>query len=235
MNILVFDTETTGLDPVVDDIIELGFAVFNTETMSVVTAYGTIVGSEVINSAEHVNGISQALQNMGIWSGAGYDLFHSYTRESCEYTLAHNVEFDRNFITKHVKNLDTKWVDSMEFPFPKAGRSRTLSHLAVDHGIVPVGAHRALQDVFILCDLLKTLGRETLEACCADQQKPLWRVIAEVTYGNNHLAKARSFKWNPEGKEWYRDFRGDDKAEVVEKLKAMGASQWDFTMKIRKI
>jgi DNA polymerase-3 subunit epsilon len=240
MNIIVFDTETTGLDPTVDKVIEYGFAVFNVDCLDILYSEGAILCSAESNPAQNVNGISKEMlergANKNIYSES---LVKAMKVFSARTLVAHNVEFDRKFTepgiaTENISTPAIKWVDSIDMPFPRAGRSRTLSHLAIDHGIIPVGAHRALQDVYILCELFKTLGAAGLKQFLSDQDKPIWYVMAEVSYDNRNKAKGAGFKWNPVESCWSITVRGENPAEVRNNLISMGARDWGFNCKLRR-
>jgi DNA polymerase-3 subunit epsilon len=153
VKILVLDTETTGLDANAR-VIEIAAAIYETKTKCILWQFASLVPGEKQNGAEHINQIPVAalVETDGFYDP--YEELNHYA-DLAEAVIAHNVAFDRRMLGAEFRSK-TPWVCSQtQLVFPRAGRSKKLVHLAVDHGILAVGAHRALGDVLMLTALFR--------------------------------------------------------------------------------
>lgn len=153
MKILILDTETTGLADT-DRVIEIAAALYETKTKCILWQFASLVPGERSNPVEHINQIPTAAlaETDGFYDP--YEELNHYANLA-EAVVAHNVAFDKRMLGAGFTSK-TPWVCSMsQLVFPRAGRSKKLIHLAVDHGILAVGAHRALGDVLMLAALFR--------------------------------------------------------------------------------
>jgi DNA polymerase-3 subunit epsilon len=201
---LVLDTETTGLDVEVHEVIEVGAALLDVTTRTVARTFSTLLYAEE-NPAESVNGIPRAALDLPLSRRRSIEpLLEMF--EASSWIVAHNAGFDRGMMEKLFRVLTIEpphraWVCSAtQLRFPNAGSSRRLSHLAVDHGIVIADAHRALSDVLTLCSLLQRL--DDLEAQLDDALIPRRLFVADVSYDHRQLAKERGFAFCGKSRQW---------------------------------
>jgi len=118
-NILVFDTETTGLIPKKENSIEkypyitqLSFIVYDTLTETVRSSFNTYIklppGIEIPNIVTEITGITNEIcEHQGIPIQQALGHFY-YTMILCDCVIAHNIEFDIQMIQTEIKrNTDS--------------------------------------------------------------------------------------------------------------------------------
>ena len=211
MNLLVLDTETTGLlDDENAEVIEAAVALFNVETRSVLAAFGGLVPFvvDVPEAAAVVHGVttdrlraaadSVEDEARNLWNplAVSRTFFENYKPIA---VLAHNAEFDRGMVARHDAWWDTvPWVCSQrDIEYPRAGNySRKLQHLAVDYGLVAIQTHRALDDVLMLCNLLAEV--EDLESQVHRALKPRALFVSLAPFSQKDVVKEHGFRWNAE-------------------------------------
>jgi DNA polymerase III epsilon subunit family exonuclease len=157
---IVFDLETTGLNPQNERIIEIGaYKIVNGE---VVDKISTLVnpGIPVPYYASKVNGITTDMLEGQISDLEGVELFLDMAKDC--YIVAHNVSFDVGFINSYLIRmgrdvLTNKLVDTVKLArkaFP--GRKKySLGIIAHDLGIQVLDAHRAEDDTRVCFELYK--------------------------------------------------------------------------------
>jgi DNA polymerase III epsilon subunit-like protein len=229
MNIMVLDTETTGLKPETDKVIEIAAAVLQVEQREILWVYSTLVPTVKTNPIPEINHISDALlayaqplRNSQLLKPLEFQA----TQLGINAFVAHNANFDKMFCETLRMDLwkTFPWVCSQnDIVYPQqSGKSRRLVHLAADHGIL-FGAqrHRALADVLLLVDLLCCVGdlKEQIETAL----KPNILLHAQVSYQRRGLAEKAGFRWNGTCKRWEKKVPEDT-----------DLTQWPFkVMKIR--
>lgn len=103
---VVFDTETTGLDPVTDEVVQLGAVrVVNGKAVAG-EAFDTLVnpGVPIPKRSTDVHGISTAMVADAPDFGDVCVEFHAYAADSV--FIAHNAAFDMAFLHKRASSLD---------------------------------------------------------------------------------------------------------------------------------
>lgn len=214
MRLLGLDFETTGLDTLNDRIIEVGVALWCTESKKYLIATGSFVKTDVPISEEAslVNGITQ---EMVTEFGTTPDemlttLDLMCLRHKVDYIVAHNGEnFDKPMLYSAMKrsrgsypileNID--WIDTRtDIPFPTEPSSRKLNHLAADHGFINHNKHRALFDV---TTMMQVLACYDIEKVLAYQKIPFITLQAVVGYEDRQLAKDARFSWEAIGDKRY--------------------------------
>ena len=153
----VIDIETTGIDPVYDQIIDLGFLQF--EGTKLVRTYSSLVRTEqpVSKFIQKLTGISQeALKNAPAWKLVENEL-HTLKEH---YLVAHNSSFEEKFLKKYLDAVEAQeeetFQDSMLFLallFPEKS-SLNLESFLIELGIKEKEDHRGLEDSK---DLLKVM------------------------------------------------------------------------------
>ena len=211
--ILLLDTETSGLDPAVDHLLEVGLVVWSVEHRCILEAGSWILRAPG-NPAEHLNGIPPAI----LAEGRQREPVVAAVRrlaEGCSAIVAHNGEFDRLWLPE----LAGSWIDSAwDLDWPRAGADRRLVSLALAHGLAVLDAHRALTDCILLARLLERVGElgHDVAQLLERAVRPKVRVVSLLPYSTDNVAtvKAAGFRWRPESKEWWRMLAAEDVAAL---------------------
>ena len=196
-NILIIDTETTGLDENKDEIIEIGCILFNVTSKSVLSQVSFLFPVNS-NEAEHVNGISAEVTNIKQPWEEGCNFFLKLV-DCSDYLVAHNVEFDKKWFGKgRLPKLQKKWICSLEdinWSFQKNLKNRpSVTDLALSFSIPVWNLHRALSDCFYISEVFKKC--ENLEELLIKATEPRFLYKALVSYEERSLAKEAGFRWN---------------------------------------
>lgn len=247
---VLVDTETTGLDPDSDEVIELALLPFAYERDS-----GAIVGVDqnaalsafrqpslpIPPESSKIHGITDAMVK-------GQTIDAERIRaliQPAHIVIAHNAAFDRPMVEKHWPIFEEKhWACSFaEIDWKAEGLgSAKLDYLLWARGWFHDG-HRAMSDaeaaLFLLTLPLPTTGRLGLSALLECARRQLWVVRAEDTaFEQRASLKSRGYRWDDgEGKrvkawwlltndpqaelDWLRaDIYGDDRRVTVLKAPA---------------
>ncbi len=204
MNILIIDTETTGLKP--DDgckAIEVGAILYSVPFRAPLQSISFLLPTES-NPAEHVNNIDPLLtQQSQPWQLSMATFWKM--AETADYFIAHNAQFDKQwFGVAELDSTEKPWLCTMtDFNFGDELRARNLRDLALAHGIaVTPDVHRALPDCQLLSSILSR--RDDLEELIENAAKPRDLYKALVSYQSREEAKSRGFRWDSDSKQWQR-------------------------------
>jgi len=198
MEILIVDTETTGLDPKNDYLIEIAAILWSVKHKNVLVQTSTLISYEknIINFAEPINKISSAMLEENFPCQSALELINKMS--SCaRYICAHNAEFDREFCKRVIglKIPFSGWIDTQDIRYPKSEycKGTSLNNLAITHGIPIVDAHRALDDCRTLIKLLSLVPNLEEELQRASRPKVLVKSLEEKP---GTLSKNHGFKWH---------------------------------------
>ena len=118
MRILVFDTETSGLDPQWNVILQLSYQIVDSDswdTIKIVNHYFPWPENKarVSQEAIYVNGLTEeVLANKQLSKRkAALEEFVS-VKDSCDLLVAHNLEFDKKFIIASCREEGVKFANS---------------------------------------------------------------------------------------------------------------------------
>jgi len=198
MEILVIDTETTGLDPKSDNLIEVAAILWSVSEKSVLIQVSTLMSHKqrILNPAEPINKIKPALLTIDFPYQSALELINDMSC-SAQYICAHNADFDKEFCKKvdGLKIPFSNWVDTQDIHYPnsKYCQGTSLNNLAIAHGIPVVDAHRALDDCRTLTKLLSLVPNLEEELKRASRPKVLVKSLEEKP---GALSKKHGFKWH---------------------------------------
>lgn len=210
--ILIVDTETTGLDPDVDLVLEVGAVLWSVEHKTTMVAYSSLVKRITGNPAFAVNGIPEGALPLGApFECALADVEELAAR--ADAIVAHNAEFDRAFLptlTAHMPWICTK----SDVKWPRAEQGASLVATVLAHGLGVASAHRALTDCRLIVRLLERcheLGHD-VNAMLERGLRPKARFVAQISYDDRENAKAAGFRW--EKPHWVRTMAVEDAAAL---------------------
>ncbi|HEY2660670.1 MAG TPA: 3'-5' exonuclease [Caulobacteraceae bacterium] len=215
---LFVDTETTGLDPAGDEIIELAMVPFTYGLDGEVYAVGEAFqqlrdpGKPIPPEITAITGIDDAMV-----AGQRIDPDEvAHFAAPASLVVAHNAAFDRKFLERFCETFNTKpWACSMsQIDWAAEGYEGTkLAYLAMGAGFF-YERHRAMNDCLAAIALLARVhlrcGRTGLAQLLERARQPSFRIWAENSpFDLKHLLKARGYRWNGEGtgspRAWYID------------------------------
>ena len=159
---IAFDTETTGLDPALGKIVEIGAVKF--DRRGIVARYNVLINPEMPmpEEAGKVNGITDEMLKDKPLIAAVFPDFFDFI--GMGVLVAHNAPFDINYVNAELKRggkppLTNKVVDTRIFAkevFPGLS-SYALQDLAVQFGITALEAHRAEDDARVCMELFEQI------------------------------------------------------------------------------
>lgn len=223
----LIDTETTDLDPEKGRVIEIAMAIVEPERGQLVEAWSSLIGPAGDNAAAEVNGIDPRL----LTHGRALDVVAGKvgaTGQLLECFVSHNTDFDRKWLPEHVRE-SAPWVCSCdEIEWPRKSTGRSLTQLALAHGLGVSHAHRALADVLLLARLFERaveMGMSIPDAIARGLRPKARFVVAEKGYdeARNKVVKEAGFHWDAAKKEWVRTMAIDDAVKLPFKVRREAA------------
>jgi len=151
-NILILDTETTGLDPKKCQVIEIGAILYNVKHKAVLQTLSFFMPCET-NPVEHINHIKAEWTRCNPNTHSALCFLRDMNKNA-NILVAHNASFDKKFIAT-IPNmeeiLEKKWICTKEnFTWPVKLNRLRLEDVCNAMGVPYVNAHRALSDCFLL-------------------------------------------------------------------------------------
>jgi len=206
-NILILDTETTGLDPAKGKVIEIGAVFYNISTRSIISQVSTLCYAED-NAAYDVNRIEvDSLKKTPPKIEAHAKLLIREMMMEADAIVAHNAPFDKKWIETIVDfqeaSLNTPWVctkSDVIWPVRK-GIPLNLIHICADLGVPITSAHRALSDCLLLVNALECI--EDIEYFLDKSGKGRIIYHAEISYEQRQIVKDAGFQWDNAKKVWH--------------------------------
>lgn len=229
---VIIDLETTGLDHLRDEPIELGMVKFaysaTGEITSVLDIFQAFRQPTIAIPAEvtAITGITDDLVAGHVIDDSAVAGFAA----GAHIVIAHNANFDRKFAERFWPLFaDKHWACSMsEIDWKSHGLSGArLSYLLADAGLFH-DAHRAVDDCHALLEILaRTLGdtgQTGLSALLSRARRASVRIWAEnAPFDLKDVLKKRGYRWNDGGdglpRAWHIDVDQDDHAAEVEYLR----------------
>ena len=156
--LVVLDTETTGLDPKKCELIEI--AAIRIQKNTIVDSFETLVnpGVDIPQEITELTGISSEDLVGAPSPKDAVEMLAGFGKSSA--LIAHNASFDQSFIMPHAKagTLTGEWIDSFALAQIALPRLKThrLADLARAFGCY-IPAHRAMDDVLALAGVWRIL------------------------------------------------------------------------------
>lgn len=160
-NKIIFDIETTGLDPSKDKIIQISAVKFDTK-FNVINDFDKFIKvdfelSEFTKNLTHITDETLALN--GVSENQAFDEFNEFIKDA-DVLMGHNVKkFDLNFIQKHVDYTKFSILDTLELSrrYSKTNK-HSMNHLIQFYNIDNCGnEHNALNDCYYELELFKKI------------------------------------------------------------------------------
>lgn len=209
------DTETTGVDTEVDEPIEVGLVVYDTDLGQFLALHSDLYqSSKWSDEAEAVHHISKPAMEQGF--GIDHNPWDLIKHYKPTVVVAHNAEFDKAIMTKRWPEFGKlPWIcTKRDLPHEKVIKhvsSTKLQHLAVDYSINPGTAHRALFDAMTCCMMA---AKHDLELILNRCKEPKFSIRAwysgrpdfsdkDFNLQKDYLKKA-GFRWD--GKFWVKEW-----------------------------
>lgn len=216
MRLLGLDYETTGLDPVKNDIIEVGAVIWDTDlhVPLVIENFFVKCGEPVSEEITEVNGIrDEWVTEFGLSPSEAMSRIHTLEYQSAANVAHNGAVFDRPFhrdwlrrIYDHYGRDDNRlWIDTQnDVDYPEEITTRKLTYLAAEHGFLNPFAHRAVFDVLTM---LVVMDKYPLADIIFSAKQPTIVIQALVSYDDRQKAKDALFRWNPDKKQWIRSIK----------------------------
>ncbi|HFE5292225.1 TPA: ATP-dependent DNA helicase DinG [Staphylococcus aureus] len=182
----VVDLETTGNQLDFDDIIQIGITFVRNN--QIIDTYHSMIRTnlEIPPFIQALTSIEEnMLQQAPYFNQVAQEIYDKI--KDCIF-VAHNVDFDLNFIKKAFKDCNIQYrpkkvIDTLEIfkiAFP-TDKSYQLSELAEAHGITLANAHRADEDAATTAKLM-ILAFEKFEKLPLDTLKQLYYLSKQLKY-----------------------------------------------------
>lgn len=220
---LVIDTETTGLDPNEDRLIEIAAQsfIFNPDggilEVERVKSWMEDPGRPITDRISKLTGLS----NQTLEGKRFDDVAITGALATADLVIAHNAAFDRPFLDVRFPGLRYRaWACSLtQLDWLDLGfDGRALGHLVLQSGRFFEG-HRAGNDVEALTSLLavKTAdGRSVLSHLLSRCALDSFRVEAVgAPFDAKDLLRSRGYRWNPGFRFWWREIETAQEGEEV--------------------
>ncbi|RLJ71235.1 DNA polymerase-3 subunit epsilon [Hydrogenivirga caldilitoris] len=151
---VVFDTETTGLDPKRAELVSIGAVRIEGMSLNLSSSFHEFVKpDELSRSSVEVHGItSLELESRAKPLREVLELFLTYVKGSV--IVGFNVEFDKRMVEKYTYSLfgiplSNYRLDVFHLWKRRGGAGKSLKEIAQELDIPAVGAHSALDDAYM--------------------------------------------------------------------------------------
>ena len=205
---LIIDLETTGIDPLTDEIIEVGIMEFSfdDEDFTQLPRPSTVY-SELSEPNAPLNEFIKNLTGLSDVDLKGRSINWELIRnklEAADFVIAHNAEFERSFLSnvEELKSLPQKiWACSMTQIkwITKGSSSRALKYVAADQGFLNPFPHRAPFDVITTFKVIE----RNLEELILNALSPVIEIRAiGADFETKDILKKRGYHWNASERVW---------------------------------
>ena len=238
------DFETTGLDAMIDEIIEVGITMVNFGDLSmpgqVTDIYGGFRDTDVpisIDAAEVHHITEEDIRGKVL----PMDYIHSLL-DGTDYCVAHNAPFDYQMAAQSDDLswlTDLPWLDSLRhIDWVEHGhKTRTLNYIAADMGFINPFAHRAAMDTLTNVRVVEGCMEEMIET----SKQEIVTIKAYKTQFSPSLTailKSMGFRWYPkdslDDKHWWVETTPAKAREFYEGgLRQVYDVEWKFKANLK--
>lgn len=219
MKIISIDTETTGLDTSTCEIIELGYALYDTDCgFSPIAVYSELAlpKTPLVEEVTEATGLTDSILNK---YGKQIDevmlnFVNIHNQFEPDFILGHNIiDYDKPVMIRHLDLIreaplskkapiiDTR----IDPPFKKQPKNLNLAFLAAEYGeFVNPFPHRAIFDAVTTAKLLFKLG---LGKAAENATSQLIELRADCNFHTKDLARAAGYNWDGDRKMWVKKLR----------------------------
>lgn len=153
MNILILDTETTGLEPTKGaKLIEIGALLYNVKYHQIIQTFSTLLPCEE-NDAKKINHIEPEWTQCNQNTTSAIYFLYGMAKDS-SFIVAHNAQFDKKFLhscTNSVEFWDKRWICTKnDFKWPVRLTRFRLEDICIAMKVPYINAHRALADCSLI-------------------------------------------------------------------------------------
>ena len=220
---LVLDTETTGLNPQTDQVIELGMVLFEFDPELGTVHQVLSVFDELEDPGRPIPPETTAVHHITDEMVRGKRIDDAVVErllKNVSVVIAHNAAFDRPFVEQRWPVFESKqWACSIKDIDWKAEGlgSAKLEYLMQTLGIF-YEAHRAETDCWALLELLNAnlpqSQQPALLHLLETLNQPQVRLYATGSpFDSKDLLKARGYRWDPDKRSWHRSMSSQQALE----------------------
>lgn len=209
--ILGVDVETTGLSWKTDQVIELGYMVWDWEKQQAVVIRDYLLNrghTSLTPDITRITGLTaDVLRDWGMAPQPVFTEFMEYAKK-CDAIMAHNGKtFDFLFIEKELSLIGRSLsecpklqkIDTLR-DIPWTSATRNLNHLAAEHGFINPMKHRAISDVITM---MLTVSKYPLDGILKNSSAKSFILKAEVSFDDKQQAKDLGYRWEKSGELFY--------------------------------
>lgn len=211
---VILDTETTGLDFEKDEIIELAFVVvtYNVRWNTIISIDDVYDGFNQPSQpiTKEITDVTGITNEMVAGKHITYDSFKDYLPKDKYLIVAHNAGFDRKFIDKTYPEMANKpWADSLTgIDWSNKGYHKVnLESLMYKLGYF-YNAHRAVNDCLALASVIQY--NEAVQELYTNALKNTLEVEIKLSFDNKDFAKNLGMKFNGKNKTWVKDYISEE-------------------------
>jgi len=216
-NILVIDTETTGLDLAKSEIWEVAWAIID-PTLLPIHMFTSFLTTEAPLPKEILDICHVPQEHITNYGRDPRDIYELLMGDCALYSVSHicghNIKaFDIPLLQSNMERsgIHDSWkffkglapIDTMT-DLPMEYPTKKLSYLSAELGFLNPFAHRALFDV-LTC--IKILQKFDLEEVLVLSKSPEIEIKAMVSYEKKDLASKRGFRWDGVRKIWSKKIK----------------------------
>lgn len=198
------DLETTGLDPLTSEIIEIGIVQWDVERKAPISMRSELVKpyNSIPKDIQELTGIT----DQSFWSGhylksEDLNALIANASRSSDYLVAHNAAFEKSFLPEW---QSFKWIDTkIDLPFKNGKGNGALSDICMGHGIFNVMPHRALPDAIAMMQLFSLYDFDEIKKSADSPEIEMTLRFSYDTTGRKQvLAKTLGYRWDGDAKVW---------------------------------
>lgn len=159
---IFFDLETSGLSLECCDILEIAWLRCDLDNKKLLDSQSFLIkpltdNYDIDAKVSQITGInSDMLKDYGSQKDLVFSMFEKEIKEN-KYVIGHNIrEFDVPIINRYIFNKISpdKIIDTVtDIPYPEDLKTRKLTYLSYEHGIMFRPAHRAIVDCLMTMNL----------------------------------------------------------------------------------